>query len=140
VTDYPMQVETRAAAGGEIPTRYSYGSALGVEWLNPFADRVLADGGPTGVADGIARAIELRTLHRGVTTGDAPGWTIAQARRSQELGIAVAEAARLGRAQPGRLTGETSWEREQHAFIARRWGIDPLDDVDRVLDHLAARR
>jgi len=27
----------------------------------------------------------------------------------------------------------------QHAAVAKRWGIDPLDDVDRVLYHLAAR-
>jgi predicted dehydrogenase len=138
--DHPIQVETRSGANGNIPTTYSYGSDLGVEWTNPFADRVLADGGPVGVADGIARAIELRKLHRGVTGGGAPGWTIAQARRSQELGIAIAEAARLGTPMPAHPEEETSWEREQHAAIAQRWGIDPLDDVDRVLDHLAAHR
>jgi len=41
-------------------------------------------------------------------------------------------------ALPDHLAGETTWEREQHAAIARRWGIDPLDDVDRVLDRLSA--
>ncbi len=140
VIDHPLQVETVPAADGDIPTKYSYGSNLGVEWVNPFSDRMLADGGPVGVADGIARAIELRNLHRGVTSAGAPGWSIEQARRSQELGIAIAEAARLGKPMPARLDGETNWEREQHAMVARRWGIDPLDDVDRVLDHLAARR
>jgi predicted dehydrogenase len=140
VVDYPMQVETEATTAGDIPTTYSYGSALDVGWVNPFADRLLADGGPVGVADGIARAIELRNLHRGVTSGGIPGWTIAQARRSQEVGIAIAEAAWLAHPIPGRLEEETSWEREQHAAVAKRWGIDPLDDVDRVLDHLAARR
>ena len=138
--DHPLQVEVQHAATGDIPTGYSYGPDLGVEWANPFADRVLADGGPVGVADGIARAIELRNLHRAVTDGGTPGWTIAQARRSQELGIAIAEAARLSRPIPARLEGETSWEREQHAAVAKRWGIHPLDDVDRVFDHLAARR
>ena len=64
-------------------------------------------------------------------------WTIADARRSQELGIAIAEAARLGTPMPAHLEGETTWEREQHAAIARRWGIDPLDDVDRVCVALA---
>ena len=132
--DYPLQVETR----GEIPTAYSYCPGLAVRWANPFADRALADGGPLGVADGIARALELRSLHRGVTRGEAPGWTIADARRSQELGIAIAEAARLGTPLPAHLEGETTWEREQHAAITRRWGIDPLDDVDRVLDRLIA--
>jgi predicted dehydrogenase len=140
VVDYPMQVETEATTAGDIPTTYSYGSALDVGWVNPFADRLLADGGPVGVADGIARAIELRNLHRGVTSGGIPGWTIAQARRSQEVGIAIAEAAWLAHPIPGRLEEETSWEREQHAAVAKRWGIDPLDGVDRVLDHLAARR
>jgi predicted dehydrogenase len=139
VVDYPLQVETQPAADGDIPVKYSYGTALGADWMNPFADRVLADGGPVGIADGIARAIELRNLHQAVTSGGTPGWTIAQARRSQELGIAIAEAARLGKPMPAHLDAETSWEREQHAAVAKRWGIDPLDDVDRVLDHLAAR-
>lgn len=140
VVDHPLQVETKPAADGDIPTKYSYGPGLGVEWINPFADRVLADGGPVGIADGLARAIELRNLHRAVTSGGTPWWSIAQARRSQELGIAIAEAARLGKPMPSHLEGETSWEREQHEAVAKRWGIDPLDDVDRVLDHLAARR
>jgi predicted dehydrogenase len=140
VVDYQVQVEIRPGADGEIPTSYSYATSPTAEWINPFADRVLADGGPNGLADGIARAIELRNLHRGVTASGSPGWTIAQARRSQELGIAIAEAARLGTPIPARLEGETAWEREQHAAIARRWGIDPLEDVDRVLDHLAGRK
>ncbi|MPZ13009.1 MAG: hypothetical protein GEU73_01050 [Chloroflexi bacterium] len=140
VVDYPLQVESRPAADGDIPTKYSYGSSPEPQWINPFADRVLADGGSVGVADGIARAIELRNLHRAVTAGGAPDWTIAQARRSQELGIAIAEAARLGKPIPARLEGETTWEREQHAAVAERWGIDPLDNVDRVLDRLAVRK
>src|SRR5262249_11968552 len=100
--------------------------------------RRLAD--TAGIADGITRAIELCNLYRGVTAGGAPQWTVAQARRSQELGIAIAEAARLRTTIPGRLEGETGWERGQAGRGARHWGIDPLADVDRVLDHLAARR
>jgi hypothetical protein len=138
--DYLVQVDTRAEGEELIPLRYSYGQDLGVEWTSPFGDRVLADGGPVGMADGVARALELQSLHQAVTSGSAPWWTLTQARRSQELGIAIAEAARLGEPMAAHLEGETSWEREQHAAVAKRWGIDPLDDVDRVLDHLAARR
>jgi len=140
VVDFPLQVETQHTAEGDIPMRYAYRSQPAVEWANPFADRLLADGGPIGVADGIARALELRSLYRGVAHGEKPGWTMAQARRSQELGIAIVEAARVGRPMPAHLEGETAWERDQRAAVAKRWGIDPLEDVDRVLDHLAARR
>jgi len=136
--DYPTRVEMAVTANGETPTRYSFGPGFDASWDNPFADRALPDTG--GIADGIARAIELRSLHRGVTSGGTPGWTIAQARRSQELGIAIAEAARRDTPMPAKLEGGTSWEREQHAAVVQRWRIDPLDDVDRVLDHLSNRR
>jgi len=140
VVDYSAEVETQHMAEGDAPQRYSFKSQPAVEWINPFADRLLADGGPVGVGDGIARALELRSLYRGVAYGEKPGWTIAHARRSQELGIAIAEAARLGNPIPSHLEGETAWEHDQRAAVAKRWGIDPLEDVDRVLDHLAARR
>ncbi len=133
--DYVMQVDTQPVGDGDVPTRYTYAAAPGVEFRNPFADRVLADGGPAGVADGIARAIELRALHAAITEGTPPGYSLAEARRSQELAIAIAESARLGHPMPARLEAETGWEREFHAELAHRWGIDPLDDVDRVLAH-----
>lgn len=136
---FTMQVETRPVRGGEAPLRYYYATRPEIAFLNPFADRVLTDGGPAGMADGIARALELRALHRAVCHGTAPEFSIAEARRSQELGIAIAEAALTGCGVPARLGPETRWERAYHVAVRERWGIDPLEDVDRVLERLLQR-
>jgi predicted dehydrogenase len=82
----------------------------------------------------------LRALHRAITEGTAPEYSVAQARRSQELAITIAESARLGQPMPAHLEAETGWERDTHAATAARWGMDPLDDVDRVLERALGKR
>ena len=108
--------------------RYYYQTEPRAEYLNPFGDRVLTDSASTGPAsDGIARAGELRSIHRAVTSDSAPEYTIPMARRDQELSITIAESARLERPlRADQLSGETRWEREQHEAFRERWGADPF--------------
>jgi hypothetical protein len=129
--DYPMCIESRRIDGEEVPQRFYYETSPQVEVMNPFSDRVLDEDGSGGRWDGIARADELASIHRAVTTGAEPAYGLARARRDQELSIVVAEAARLGRPLPGRLEyeGETVWEAEQHEAFRRRWGFGPFDDA-----------
>jgi hypothetical protein len=60
------------------------------------------------------------SLYRAVTEGVEPEFGLARARRSQELGIAVIESARLGRPLKAELEGETPWERKQHELLGWR--------------------
>lgn len=117
VTDYAMQVDTRRIGDIAVPTVFRYDTDPAVEVASPFADRVLADAEPAGVADGLARAAELLSLHRAVTEGEPPEYGIARARRSQEMGIAIIESARLGQPVSARLGAETVWERRQNELL-----------------------
>ena len=125
---YPKKIEVHQQADHEIPLRYYYETEPQTEYLNPFGDRVLTDSGSTGSAsDGIARASELWSIHRAVTSGSLPEYTIPMARRDQELSIVIAESARLERPlRPDQLSGETEWERQQHEAFSERWGADPF--------------
>jgi hypothetical protein len=132
-----MQVKTQTVGRNEVPALFSYATSPEAEFVNPFGDRVLADVASAGVSDGLARALELHSLYRSVTRGASPRVGIAEARRSQELGILIAEAARSGGPVSAVLTAETEWERDYHAALAARWGVDPFDDVDLVLGRAA---
>lgn len=129
--DYPVEVQRGQDASGTFPVRFAYQTMPPVEVAVPFEGRVRTD--VDGVGDGLARAAQLASLHRAVTTGLAPECGLADARRSQELGIAIAESARLGRPLPSRLADETTWERDQHEALRRRWGADPIEDADAIL-------
>jgi hypothetical protein len=130
-TDAALAVEKATRDGRESPWRYRYDGILDVELENPFVGQVWTD--VDGVGDGIGRAFELASLHRAITTGGPPEYGIAEARRSQELGIAIVEAGRQERRLAARLGPETDWEREQHEAFRERWGADPVRDVDLIL-------
>jgi predicted dehydrogenase len=128
---YPKLIE----AGSQMPLRYYYETDPPVECANPHGSRVLSDSGSTGSAsDGFARADELLSIHRVVTEGADPGYTIAMARRDQELSIAIHESARLDRPlRPERMPGETAWERVVHEAFRKQWGADPFKNAGTLL-------
>jgi predicted dehydrogenase len=117
--DRPMKLAARREKERDIPERFFYETKPPIEFLNPFADRVMTDVEKNGVADGLARAAELMSLYRAVTEGVEPEFGIARARRTQELGIAIIESARIGRPLKAKLAEDTSWERKQHELL--RW-------------------
>jgi hypothetical protein len=94
---------------------------------------------PRQLYDEMARASELESIHRAVTTGTAPDYGVAQARRDMELSIVLTEAARRGTtlAATGDALGpETAWEREQHDEFRKRYGRDPIEDLARLVHEL----
>jgi predicted dehydrogenase len=133
---YPLEVESRQQGDREVPTRFYYATDPPVEYPNPFADYPLDYGDDwASLCETLARADELASLHRAVTTGSAPAYSIAAARRDQELAIAIQESAHLdGRRVRLPLTAETAWEREQHAAFRARWNADPFVDAERLVD------
>ena len=138
-TDYPLRRESSRAEGQDNPVRYYYETSPAEEFRNPFADRLLNDVAASGPADGLARAAELMSLYHAVTEGRQPEYGIEQARRSQEIGIAITESARLGRPLQTKLGAETTWEQEQHQVLQRRWNADPIRDIDRILRQATKR-
>ncbi len=118
--DYPMKIVARRKDERDVPERFFYETVPPVDLLNPFADRFMTDVEKDGVADGLARAAELMSLYRAVSEGAEPEVGLGRARRSQEIGIAIIEAARLGRPLKAKLEGETPWERKQHELLGWR--------------------
>ncbi len=141
---YERKVDTTGEPGSETPHRYYYESDPEVVYHNPFADQGLSYSGRYGPGDSIARAHELRSLHDAMTQGNAPQYTIAEARRDQELSIAITESARTGRPVRALAVGETTWEYEQHEAFRKATGYDPFKEADALLKNTsrsgAARR
>jgi predicted dehydrogenase len=133
---YPLKIDTRQDGGQKIPTRFYYETNPVVEYPNPFADRPLNYGDDWGASDIIAIADALAGIHRSVTTKSNPEYGIADARRDQELSIAISQSAGLdGQLVRLPLGGETAWEREQHEKFRVKWDGDAFKDAD----HLVAR-
>jgi predicted dehydrogenase len=129
---YGMKVETRRDGGREVPVRFYYETNPRLECPNPFAARPIDYG--DDATDVIAVADALASIHRAVTTKTGPAYGIADARRDQELSIAISESARR-EGQPLRLPlgDETAWEREQHEKFRTRWGGDPLKNSEQLI-------
>jgi predicted dehydrogenase len=134
-TTYPIKIETRQAGERTIPMRFYYEIDPRIEYANPFADLPINYGDTMHhLVDDIARADELTSIHQAVVSNEPPEYGIANARRDQELCIAIVESARLnGRPVRLPLADETEWEREQHEAFRTMWDGDPLKDADRLI-------
>jgi predicted dehydrogenase len=131
---YPLKVRAREDGKQKISTRFYYETDPPVEYQNPFADRALNYADDWGASDIIAIADALASIHRSVTAKSDAEYGIADARRDQELSIAIGHSAALD-GQPVRLPlGEvTAWEREQHEKFRAKWGGDAFKDAERLI-------
>jgi predicted dehydrogenase len=129
---HPMKIETRRDGSREIPLRFYYETSPLLGYQNPFAARPLDYG--DDASDIIAVADALTSIHRAVATKTDPTYGVADARRDQELSIAISESANLvGKPVRLPLREETVWEREQHEKFRTRWGGDPFKDAERLI-------
>lgn len=121
-----MAVENQMIDGREVPARFRYELDPPLVEPNRFAEWVRMDSSPGTPCDGLGRATELLSLKDAITGGKPVGRTLADGRRSQEVGIAIIEAARTRERISATLGAETPWERAQHEDFRKRFGIDPL--------------
>lgn len=100
-----------------------------IVWENPYR------GYPLGVGpDEIGRADILAGMRRAILDDTAPAYGAANARADQEVLIALREsAARDGAWVALPLAEVTTAERELHDEYARRYGHDPLGDIQAVI-------
>lgn len=124
--DLPMEVEIQSLGGREVPTRFSYPLDPPLVAENRFAEWIRADTVPGTACDGLGRATELLSLRDAIQNGAPVGRSILDGRRSQEVGIAIIEAARTGQRISATLGAETPWERVQHEAFRTRYGVHPL--------------
>jgi predicted dehydrogenase len=126
--DYVMQVTDNEGVAAE----FSYAASPDLRVSSAFPT-LRTDVGPGTVCDGIGRATELLSLHRAITENVPVTYGIARGHRSQEIGLAIIEAARLGHPISSHLGDETPWERAEHERFHARYGADPITDVDKLI-------
>jgi hypothetical protein len=134
--DYAKRIETCWDGDHEYPVRFFYETTPVIEYRNPFLGCMADDREPRRLYDEIARAAELMSIHRAVTTESPPSYDVAQARRDMELSILLTESTRRGAPLPARgdvLGPETEWEREQHEAFRQTYRADPIKDLAKLV-------
>ena len=116
VKRYQMRYLTADSA----PDRIVVDTDPPLEWENPFKRYSLSWGH-------LAVASELYSIYRAVVEDEEPEYGAIQARKDQELSIAIRESARKGSPVELPLTEMTEVERGIHESFARRYGCDPLE-------------
>ncbi|MDA0747900.1 MAG: Gfo/Idh/MocA family oxidoreductase [bacterium] len=100
-----------------------------VVWENPY--RSLGIGAP----DDVSKASILLSFHEAITTGGKPQYGHENALRDWEICLAVRESARRGSTWLDLpLTEPTELEQQVEAEFLRRYGYDPIEETDRLLD------
>ena len=98
-------------------------------WENPFIRYGIGD------PDDVAKASILVGLHRAITEGGMPPYGARNGLRDWEICLAVRESARLGNRWVSLpLDGPTKLEQRIEAEFVRRYGHDPIEETEALLD------
>ncbi|MGD9495302.1 MAG: Gfo/Idh/MocA family protein [Armatimonadota bacterium] len=99
-----------------------------VVWENPYAKYGIWED------DAVSKATYLESIYRAVVEGEPLVYGAENARRDMELWIAIRESAWRGNVWVELpLSGITSVERVMLEEFERRYGCDPLGDIDKQL-------
>jgi predicted dehydrogenase len=127
---YPIRQEIDTATDPPTLVRAYVETDPPIVWENPYRDYPLGAG-----ADDIGRADILAVTRQAILDGTSPAYGAAKARNDQEVLIAIRESARQDGAWVNLpLTTLTPGERALHDEYTRRYGHDPLADIDAVLN------
>lgn len=126
---FPIRQEIDETGGVPTLVRAYVETDPPIVWENPLRDL------PTGVgADEIGRADILAGMRRAILDDTDPPYGAANARFDQEVLVALRESARHDGAWVALpLAGITAGERALHDEYARRYGHDPLGDIESVI-------
>lgn len=126
---FPIRQEIDESAAVPSLTRVYVETDPPIVWENPYRDLPIGAG-----ADDIGRADILAGMCRAIGADTTPAYGAANARLDQEVLIALRESARDDGAWVALpLAGVTAAERELHEEYARRYGHDPLGDIEAVI-------
>jgi predicted dehydrogenase len=133
---YPLQSETAEGPHGPTLVRMKVATDPPVTWENPYPAYAL----PAN-ADAVARADQLFSIYHAVVEGRPVQYGAENARRDQEILIALRESVSTGNhpvALP--LTAITRHEEALHARYRATYGHDPLDISEEATRRLYPRR
>jgi len=133
---YPLESEMEEGPHGPTLVRMKVATDPPVIWENPYREYALPGG-----ADEVARADQLFSIYHAVVDGRPVEYGAENARRDQEILIALRESASTGsRPISLPLTAITSHEQDLHARYRERYGHDPLDVSEAATRRLYPRR
>lgn len=125
---YPIEWVTGERDGESVLEAVRVNTDPPVVWENPYARYGISE------MDNIAKAALLESIHRAAVEDVEPIYGAANARRDQEIAIALQASAWRGNQWVELpLTEETEVEKRLHEEFERRYGCDPLGDVDAQL-------
>ncbi len=125
---YPIEWVYGERSGRKVLEAVKVGTSPEVVWENPYARYGICED------DAVAKATYLESVYRAVVEGAPLVYGPENARRDMELWIAIRESAWRGNVWldlPLRET--TSVEDALHEEFQRRYGCDPLGDIDKQL-------
>lgn len=100
-----------------------------VVWENPYTSYGI------GSLDDVSKANILISLHHSITEGKPPQYGVENGIKDYEICLAVRESARLGNQWVSLpLTQPTELEEMIEAEFVRRYGHDPIEETDALLD------
>lgn len=100
-----------------------------VVWENPFQEYRI------GSPDDVAKAAILTSFHAAITGGGAPAYGVENALRDWELCLAIRESADRGNTWVELpLQEPTALERQLETAYVRRYGYDPIEETEQLLD------
>jgi len=133
---YPLETEAEEGPHGAALVRMQAATDPPVVWENPYREYAL----PVG-ADEVARADQLFSIYHAVVDGRPVEYGAENARRDQEILIALRESAATGsRPISLPLPAITGHEQDLHARYRERYGHDPLDVSEAATRQLYPRR
>ena len=98
-------------------------------WENPFKSYRI------GSPDDVAKASILVSFHEAIMQGGTPQYGAENALCDWEICLAIRESARLGNTWVTLpLEGPTELERQIEAEFVRRYGHDPIEETEALLD------
>jgi predicted dehydrogenase len=124
VTEQYIEME-----GERILEAVRVGTTPPAVWENPFKSYQI------GSPDDVAKASILISLHRAITQGETPQYGAENALHDWEICLAIRESARLGNTWVTLpLGGPTELEGQIEAEFVRRYGHDPIEETEALLN------
>ncbi len=126
---YPIEEHYLACNGDKVLESLSVATDPPVVWRNPYAHYGI------GSPDDAAKADILTSFHRAITEGGQPQYGVEGGLRDYELCLAVRESADRGNTWVDLpLTEPTAVEEQIEAEFLRRYGHDPIEETEALLD------
>ena len=125
---YPIETLTTEVGGETVLESVRYSTDPPIVWENPYARYGISD------MDDIAKAALLESLYVAVTEDVEPIYGAVNSRRDQEIAIAIRESDLLGNVWVDLpLTEVTQVEEQIHDAFRKRYGCDPVEDIEAQL-------